>query len=403
MKKEFKIIAYKMPPQENWNSFRDPAQKNPDHINEECYKKVAECGFTHGMGLLEHGAEVAERALDTAERCGLKYYVRDAINWANILHPDYYWYNGENYRKYQRYSSFAGVYIYDEPNANKYGDLAKMVKGYYDFFKGVGEPLVNLLPTYANCVEQLGAESYEKYIDLYAEQVPTDYILFDFYPFRVKDRVEEYLHDEFLYNCAVVARACKKSGKGYRAFIQSSVMDRGKTDLLCSMLDFQIHTHLAHGAEGIVYYYYWGDEEGNGQNGLVDWHGNPTELYEGAKRINREIKSVAEKLLECKWQAVSYIKGERAHFNEIEFARQTEGEACDKFKAEYDLVVGEFDCCGKRAYYLVNYTNPRLGLENEVECLTNGDYDLFINGERKPLNGKTVKLSIGGGALLLPR
>ena len=165
MENRIKKVAYKTPPQENWNEFRDAEQRNPNFITEEQYKMLVEAGFTHGLGLLEHGSEIAKRALLTAEKVGLKYYVRDAVNWANILHPDYYYYNGENYKEYQKYSSFAGIYIFDEPNVSKYGDLGKMVQGYYDFFKGVGEPIVNLLPTYANHIEQLGASSYEEYIE----------------------------------------------------------------------------------------------------------------------------------------------------------------------------------------------------------------------------------------------
>ena len=89
MEKKLKKIAYKMPPQENWNAFRDASQKNPNHINKKEYQKIVDAGFTHGIGLLEHGADIAETALSVADEVGLKYYVRDAVNWANILHPDY--------------------------------------------------------------------------------------------------------------------------------------------------------------------------------------------------------------------------------------------------------------------------------------------------------------------------
>ena len=90
MDKKLKIVAYKMPPQENWNAFRDPTQQNPNHITDEQYALLKDAGFTHGMGLLEHGADVALRALSLAEKYGLQYYVRDEINWADILKKDFY-------------------------------------------------------------------------------------------------------------------------------------------------------------------------------------------------------------------------------------------------------------------------------------------------------------------------
>ena len=68
MENKLKIVAYKMPPQENWNAFRDAAQENPNYITDEQYALLKEAGFTHGMGLLEHGAEIALRALALAEK-----------------------------------------------------------------------------------------------------------------------------------------------------------------------------------------------------------------------------------------------------------------------------------------------------------------------------------------------
>lgn len=404
MAKKIMKIAYKMPPQENWNSFRDPSQKNPNFITEEHYQRIADAGFTHGMGLLEHGADVAELALKTAEKVGLKYYVRDAINWANILHPDYYYYNGESYKKYMKYSSFAGVYIFDEPNTALYPNLAKMVQGYHDFFKGVGEPLVNLLPTYASHVEQLGAGSYEEYIEEYIRQVPTDYVMYDHYPFRVRNKAEEFLNSDFLYNCKVVAEACKKHGKQLRTFIQSSVMDRGETDLMPEMLDFQIHSHLAHGSQAIVYYYYWGDEENNSRTGVMDWFGNPTPLYCEAKKIHGELALFEDKYMQCKWQNSRYVKGEKLHHNEVEFARLGADES-GAIKSTYDCVVGEFTSLSGKALYLVNYTNPRLRLENEICLELDGDYDCFIGSEVKTLKkGKNkIVLKSGGGAFLISK
>lgn len=402
MEKYIKKIAYKTPPQENWNAFRDAEQKNPNFITEEQYKLLVDAGFTHGLGLLEHGSDIALRALKMAEKVGLKYYVRDAVNWANILHPDYWYYDGDNYREYQKYSSFAGVYVFDEPNASKYEDLGKMVKGYYDFFKGVGEPLVNLLPTYANHIEQLGASSYEEYIQKYCDAVPTDYILYDHYPFRVRAREYEYLRDDYLYNCKVVADACKRNGREYRAFIQSSVMDNGNTDFLPKMLDFQIHVHLAHGAKAIIYYYYWGSETKNVYNGLVDWNGVPTDLYYGAKKIHAQVLTYEQKLCSCRWQESVCVKGSVAHDNTEEFARLNCRDV--GVTASHDALVGIFDDGGKTAYYIVNYTNPRANLSNEIEIVLDCDSIAYVGGQKLELKKGNVKIVLpsAGATFIYP-
>ena len=396
-------IAYKMPPQENWNRFRDENQSNPNFINEEHYKNIVDAGFTHGMGLLEHGSDIAERALAVAEKVGLKYYVRDAINWANILHPDYYYYNSENYKKYQKYSSFAGVYLCDEPNSNKYDDLAKMVKGYFGFFEK-GEPLVNLLPTYANCVEQLGEPSYEDYIENFAKKVPLDYIMYDHYPFRVKNKTEDYRTDDFLYNCSVVAKACKKYGKKLRTFIQSSVVDLGKTEFLPKMLDYQIHVHLAFGSTALLYYFYWGDEEDNTRSGIVDWNGNPTALYYGAKEIHQKISNYESLLLACKWQKGEFVKGKKQTYTKEDLSK-VDIHGGEIVTCEYDGVLGVFDYQGENAFYLVNYTEPKLNLSNVFKINLQTEYTAWVNGVETQLKKgeNEIVLPSCAGAFLIPK
>ncbi len=408
MGKKLIKMAYKMPPQQNWNAFRDPLQTNPNYITEEHYNRIVEAGFTHGMGLLEHGADVAVLALETAQKCGLKYYVRDEINWANILHKDFYYLNAENYKKYMQYDSFAGVYIHDEPNASKYPELGGMVKGYHEFFKGVGEPLVNLLPTYASHVEQLGAASYEDYILGYIQSVPTDYVMYDHYPFRFRESGEVVLHTDYLYNVSAVAKLCKEHGKELRTFVQSCNTDRFSGELPSEMLYFQIHTNLAHGSRAIVYYYYWGDMEDLGHHGLVDAQGDPQPIYYGAKKIHAQLLAYEDALMESAWQKTLYVKGSAAHHNQTDFAR-FENSVCEKdgeaeFSSEYDAIVGVFDYKGKKAYYAVNYTHPGLGLKNKISFRLSGNYDVYHDGECFAVDkaGKMI-LNVGCGAFFLPK
>ena len=404
MRKRLIKMAYKTPPQENWNEFRDPQQRNENYITDEHYARLADAGFTHGMGLLEHGADVAIRALTMAEKYGLKYYVRDEINWANILHKDFYYLNAENYKKYKKFTSFAGVYIYDEPNASKYSDLGKMVQGYYEFFNDASEPLVNLLPTYANHIEQLGAENYEAYIRQYIQTVPTDYVMYDHYPFRAnRESGGMRLNTDYLYNASVVAKLCKEYGKEMRTFVQACEVDNSDEEFTPEMLWFQIHTNLAYGSHAIVYYYYWGNITQQ-RAGVVDCEGNPTPIYEAAKKIHADLTAYEERLMECAWQKTVYLKGEKAQHNAEEFSH-FEGEEQDApFSAEYDCIVGVFDYQGKKAYYAVNYTHPSLGLNNRLNFTLSGGYEVYMNGRKTDVEGSgEIALGVGCGAFFLPK
>ena len=401
MKKRLMKVAYKTPPQENWNRFRDPEQRNPNYITDEHYARLAEAGFTHGLALLEHGADVALRALAMAEKYGLKYYVRDEINWANILHKDFYYLNGENYREYMKSPAFAGVYIYDEPNASKYPELAEMVKGYYEFFDATGEPLVNLLPTYANHIEQLGADSYEAYIRGYVEKVPTDYVMYDHYPFRLNKNKEWILHTDYLYNAEVVARLCKEYGKELRTFLQACEVDERGGALMSEMLSLQVHTHLAYGSHALVYYYYWGGMCGS-HNGVVTGNGTPTHIYDAVKSVHAQIARYEEALMECVWRKTLYLKGKIQHHNQEDFSRVV-CENSTEFCTDYDCIIGVFDYHGKTAYYAVNYVNPKEGLENKLVFRLNGSFVIYgKDGAQKTDGMGEWILGVGEGIFFLP-
>lgn len=403
MAKKLMKVAYKTPPQENWNAFRDSTQTNPNFITDEQYALLKEAGFTHGLGLLEHGADIALRALEVAQRQGLKYFVRDEINWADILHKDFYYLNAENYKKYMTYESFAGVYIHDEPNASKYPKVAEMVQGYYDFFKGVGEPIVNLLPTYANHIEQLGANDYPDYIRRYLEIVPTPYVMYDHYPFRGDRNAKPYFISDYLYNVHVVASLAKEYGKEVRTFVQSCETEDAEGGFTAEMLWMQAHTHLAHGSKGLFYYYYWGDELG-AHNGMMDWNGKPTHVYYAAKTLHEQIAQYEEELMECVWEKTLLLKGEKGSHNEEAFSLLDIPVGSELFSSEYDAIVGVLNYKGKKAYYAVNYNTPLLGLTNKLTVKLKGKYEVYVNGAKTELtDGGEISLGVGGGAFLLPK
>ena len=401
MKKLMKV-AYKTPPQENWNFFRDETQCNENFITDEHYARLAEAGFTHGLALLEHGADVAKRALAMAEKYGLQYYVRDEINWANILHKDFYYLNGDNYRAYQQSPAFAGIYVCDEPNADKYPALQQMVQGYYDFFGTIGEPLVNLLPTYANDVEQLGAASYEEYIERYAQQVPTDYLLYDHYPFRYSSKGEWRFHDDYLHNAQVVASACKRHGKELRAFVQACDVDENGGALMEEMLSMQVHTHLAFGAKALVYYYYWGGLCSK-NDGIVTEQGKPTPIYDAVKKLHAQVARYEEALMECTWEKTLFVKGGVIHHNEKEFARE-DCSANGIVQADYDCIVGVLSYRGETAYYLVNYVNPLLALQNKIRVKFDREYQAFFAEHTGQVCDECeIVLRCGVGVFFLPK
>lgn len=373
-------VAYMTPPQENWNEFRVPSQRNENFITEECYLAMKNAGFTHGLGLYEHGKDIALRALRVAEKTGMKYYVRDYVNWTGATEPEIWHLFKKDYLEYASYSSFAGVYVYDEPPVGLFARVERLVRGYRAVLGEKGEPLVNLLPVYANDVEQLGAP-YEEYLRLYAETVSTDYILFDHYPFGADENGNNRFRRDYLYNLKAVAEVCKKYDKNLRTFIQSFSPARRKALLTYAEIALQVNCALAYGSRYFAYFHYWGSMESGGL-GLVDCKGNPTSVYYAVQSVHENLKYIEEETKGFVWENSELIQGENAVF---------------KIRASSDLVVGEFVNGSRKGYYLVNYSYDEQK-ENAVSIGSTGKWRCVKSDGREPFEGAgCAKISLKAG------
>lgn len=187
-----------------------------------------------------------------------------------------------------------GINLGDEPSALDFPYYGKVVKFVSDHFPRQF-PYLNLYPNYASVaknsdaqtVNQLGTATYAEHIDEYCKNVPTDYICYDFYVYSLHNTFKMY------DNYRIVADACRKTGRAfwYVPQVNSNVEDKTMSE---NQLRFQAFTAMAFGAVNLYWACYTG---GWWHHNVLDTDGNKTEQYEKLKKVNAEIRVIADEFM----------------------------------------------------------------------------------------------------------
>ncbi len=196
-----------------------------------------------------------------------------------------------------------GVDIGDEPSALDfpyYGEVFECVREHFpNQF-----PYLNLYPNYASTadndapatVNQLGTTTYGEHIAKYCENVPSDYLCYDYYLYAagVQGHYE---------NLRIAADACRNTGRSLWIVLQVNSNDPEKWITL-NQLRFQANSALAFGAENIIWACYsrnwW-------HNQVLDDDGEKTQQYEKLRTVNAELHAVAEEYMRYRNVAACFV------------------------------------------------------------------------------------------------
>ena len=201
-----------------------------------------------------------------------------------------------------------GIDIGDEPSALDFPYYGKVFDCVDRLFPNQF-PYLNLYPNYAsvshNTAEetqcQLGTATYEEHIQRYCENVPADYLSYDFYCFDHNLRVMGVTkHYE---NLRVVADACLRTGRSMWIvlMVNSHDPDVWMTE---NNLRFQAYTSMAFGAENITWACY---TAGWWSNQVLDGEGNKTQQYDKLKKINAEIRTLADEYMKYRRVSTHFV------------------------------------------------------------------------------------------------
>ena len=192
---------------------------------------------------------------------------------------------------------FAGFYLYDEPKAPLFANLATVKTALANSGTDVGLSYVNIFPNYASAT-QIGAPSYQAYLDDYMATFQPPMLSFDFYPYP--DWAD--VHPDYFTNWAAIRAAGLAADVPTWVFVQA-VGWSGRRRPDADELRWQMSISLAYGAKGIQYYRYWSRPEF--PNALITEDGTRTDLYDAATEINNAfVQPVGRELLPLRSESV---------------------------------------------------------------------------------------------------
>ena len=268
-----------------------PGYPNGGDMTDAAAKQLAEGGWNLVW--------CRERELDVVQRHGLRgMLTADVLTHTSLDHADKHAELDALIGRVQKHPAFYAYHLYDEPPAEYFPGLARIV-GYLREKDPAHLAYINLLPTYANN-QQLGTkgakgEAYTEHLRQYVEVVKPALLSYDHYQFTNSGDTPDY----FL-NLAFVRNRAAASGLPFMNIVQAASW--GPTPLASPSgprvptpdeMRFLVYTTAAYGAQGIAYYVYCFPGH---QGGIVLPDGTPTPLYHALKTLNREFVAIAKEL-----------------------------------------------------------------------------------------------------------
>jgi len=198
-----------------------------------------------------------------------------------------------------------GIDAGDEPSSLDFPHYGKIIDALHRHFPGRFAYL-NIYPSYAlkgdntpeEIAAQLGADSYQTYIDRYVQFVPTPYICFDYYVYSAD---AAGLYESLL----TVSQACRKSGRDMWTVLQVN-SHQPEVFISEAQLRFQAGCALAFGAKSIIWACYCA---GWWYHQVLDEQGQKTQQYEKLKKVNAELHRLGETYLKYRYIETHFVGG----------------------------------------------------------------------------------------------
>jgi hypothetical protein len=191
-----------------------------------------------------------------------------------------------------------GYFVTDEPATSEFTNLAARVQEIRTQRPGL-LAYINLFPNYASAA-QLGAASYQQYVDQFMQVVQPDVLSMDHYPLM---RPEADSREAYCANLETMRVASQSAGIPFWNYFYSMPFN-DRLDPTEAQIRWQIYASVAYGAKGVLYYCYWTPGQGAAGTGefpkggaIITADGLRTRHYEEARRINAELRQLGPTLM----------------------------------------------------------------------------------------------------------
>jgi len=282
----------------------------------------------------------------------------------------------------------AAIYILDEPSTREFPNLGTMARCVRERFPDA-EPYFNLFPNYAVCgaadISQLGAETYEEYLDAFARIVKPDAISLDNYFTTISMDFTDGgdARQQYFLNLIQARECCKKYGLPFQHIVNCNQLRPHLVPPSFANLAFQAYTSLAAGAKAIGWFTYIGRGEYLFAP-IDDTTGKhiKTDTWYMLREINRRIMPVGNLLFDMEWVDMYFTDYDR-------IPRAKPISACGairSFSSDVPCMIGHFkDTDGEDIFLLVNTSLER---SSRIYIDLDGELSVFSHNEggfAKPL------------------
>ena len=182
-----------------------------------------------------------------------------------------------------------GFFLYDEPRTQMMPGLARVASKLRQAMPEAWV-YVNLLPNYATA-EQLGAPTYEAYVQECVDEMHPPLLSYDNYSLFNGEML-----GRFFTNLAAVRSASQKAAIPFWNVVlaNSHFSYMEPTD---ATLRLQAYSTIAYGGRGIEYFTYFSPKVGNYRLAPVDQFGHRTATWYMLRRVNNQIRELAPWLI----------------------------------------------------------------------------------------------------------
>ena len=241
----------------------------------------------------------------------------------------------------------------------------------------------------------------------------------DHYVLQLKNGVNS-LAPAYLGNVNYVAKYGEKYGFKKNYFIQTMPFSSGAHNRVPGYEEIRLQEYalLAFGMDGISLFCYQtpmvNAEFSETQLAMIDREGNPTPIYDAAKKANLELRSFEHVYMQFDWKGVfTYDKIKEANpkrayecFSTIfDMLSVDDVASLDGVYGSENTLFGYFgDEKGNDGFMVVNYNDPQNVKSNNVTMNFNAQYGynkaiVYVGGEKtvKDISYNTLDLQLGAG------
>lgn len=242
----------------------------------ERFSELKEMGINVNLSNYPN-ADAMQKALDLAQKVGIK-----MITSCPELKSD----PEKTAKRFLGHPALAGYFLRDEPVRKDFAELGEWARKIEAIDK-THFCFVNLIASINTTkTEALGTTSYTEYVNIFAAEVPSQLLSFDFYPILTTG-----IHESWYNGLEVFSAESKKLGKPFWAFGLASSYNELHPIPTIPALRLQLYSNLAYGAQGLEFWAYWMSQ------GLrcapIGPDGKRTVIYDRIKLVNNEIQNLA--------------------------------------------------------------------------------------------------------------